>query len=428
MAESTTKISLPYGSSVLDIEVPTKNLIAVASPNDVAVHTDVATIVRQALRDPIGVDQFSSMFNGGEKLLILADDITRPTPVDEIIPVLLDELKIEANRVEITILIALGTHREMTEQEILMKFGAEIVSSFSIVNHKWDEESALLDLGTTPNGTPIRINRLIEETDFCIGIGNIVPHNLAGWSGGGKIVMPCICGRDTTNLTHLLAARCPTTNLGKLVNPVRLEIEEVANQTKLIGVINTVLDRHGSVAHVVAGESKMAHSRGVELARDIWEVTIPSLADIVLASSYPADLDFWQANKGLYAAERIVKRGGDIILLAPCKEGLSSQREHISTMEALQGVPSRELFHEARSQELDDYAALTVCDIAARCRELAWVTVVSHWLTKEEVSVLGLNHAESIEDAVEQALKRQGEDAAITVLTHGGETLPVLAG
>lgn len=428
MARATTRISMPYGSGVVDIKVPDNNLLAVASPKEVVPQADVATQVRQALRAPLDASPFSNLLKGGENLLLLVDDNTRPTPIDEILPVLLEELRVERKKVEVTILIALGTHRKMTEEEIERKVGSEIAGSYPVLNHEWDDESVLVDLGTTPSGTPIKANRAIKEADLCLGIGNIVPHNLAGWSGGGKIVQPGICGRETTYLTHLLAARCPTSNLGKLVNPLRVEIEEVARRTKLNGVVNTILDRHGAVAHVVAGESRAAHRRGVELARTIWEVSVPSLADIVVVSSYPADIDFWQANKGLYAAERIVKRGGDIVLLTPCPEGLSSQREHASTMEALEGIPSRCLFHEAQRRGLDDYAALTVSDIAARCRELAWVTVVSEYLAEDDVAVLGLDYAGSVEEALERALKRQGDEASILVLTHGGETLPVVGG
>lgn len=421
------RISLPYGSQVLDIEVPSDNLLAVAGPQESTSRADLVTLVRQALRAPVGTPPFSSSLKGGEKLLLLVDDMTRPTPIDQILPILLEELDVERKKIEVTILIALGTHRKMTQQEIEKNVGREIVASYPVLNHEWDDESALVDLGTTSNGTPIKVNRLIQEADFCLGIGNIVPHNLAGWSGGGKIVQPGVCGKETTYRTHLLAARCPTSNLGKLDNPVRAEIERVARRTKFKGVVNTILDRHGAVVHVVAGESQSAHRRGVELARSIWEVPVPGLADIVVASSHSADIDFWQANKGLYAAERVVKRGGDIILLTPCPEGLSSQREHVATLEALQGIPSRDLFHEAQRRGIHDYAALTVSNIAACCRELAWVTVVSDGLTEGEVSVLGLDRAASVEEALERALSRQGDDASIVVLTHGGETIPVLA-
>jgi nickel-dependent lactate racemase len=426
MVEMTT-ISLPYGSQVVRVKLPSANLIAVANPREVPLQADLVTQVKQALRNPVGSEPFSELLKGGENLLLLVDDVTRPTPVDRILPVLLEELEVERKKVKVTILIALGTHRKMTQEEILGKVGSQIVASYPVLNHEWDDESALVDLGVTPNGTPIKVNRLIQEADMCLGMGIIVPHNLAGWSGGGKIVQPGICGKETTYHTHLLAARSPSSNMGKLMNPVRAEIEKVARQTKLTGVINTILDRHGSVVYVVGGASQATHRRGVELARSIWEVPVPGLADIVLVSSYPADIDFWQANKGLYAAEQIVKRGGDIILVTSCPEGLSSQREHVATLEALANIPSRELYHEAQRKGIKDYAALTVSNIAACCCELAWVTVVSDGLAPGEIKLLGFDQAASVEEALGRALRRQGGMASLVVLTHGGETLPVLS-
>ncbi|HOG47358.1 MAG TPA: nickel-dependent lactate racemase [Anaerolineae bacterium] len=427
MTAGWTPISLPYGRARMEISVPAGNLLAVASPLSVATPRDVAAQVRQALRGPLGTTPWASGLRGGEHLLLLVDDNTRPTPVDQILPTLLEELEVERKRVHVTILIALGTHRKMTPAEICTKVGLEVANTYTVLNHDWDDEAALVDLGTTANGTPIRVNRLSQKADLCLGIGSILPHNLAGWSGGGKIVQPGICGKETTYATHLLAARCPTSNLGKPRNPVRSEIDEVARRAGLSGVVNTVLDRDATVAHVVAGEPRAAYQQGVELARGIWEVPVPALADIVIVSSYPADIDFWQANKALYAAERVVKRGGDIILVTPCPEGLSSQREHVVSLKALEGVPSRDLFHGARRRGLGDYAALCVSDVAARCRELAWTTVVSDHLTADDVAVLGLRRAATVDEALARAFERQGAQARIIVLTHGGEMVPVLA-
>lgn len=420
------RIELPYGSSHVQIDVPTRNVLAVASPKDTEPAEELELLVRKALREPLGMPPFADLLAAGQRLVVLIDDLTRPTPVRQILPILLDELQVESKRADVTILIALGTHRDMTPAEIDERVGPDLARRYCIVNHEWEDGRGLVDLGSTPNGTPIKVNRLVQEADVVVGLGNIVPHNIAGWSGGGKIVQPGVCGKETTYGTHLLAARCPSTNFGKPFNPVRVEIEEVAQRTNLTGVVNTVLNRHNQVNHVVAGRSRAAYERGVQLAREIWEVPVSGLADIVIASSHPADVDFWQANKGLYASERIVKRGGDIILVTPCPERLSSMHEHVATLEALQGIPSRELYHAARQKGLEDYAALTVSDIAARCRELAWVTVVSDGLTAGDVAVLGLERAVSFDDALQRAFARQGPDASIVILTHGGETLPVV--
>ena len=426
MNSNPVRISLPCGNETLELELPAPNLIKVASPTDVSPRADCDTLVREALRLPAGAGPLATCIQQGQKLLILVDDNTRPTPVAEVLPPLLAELEVERKRVEVTILIALGTHRAMTHEEIVAKLGPGIVARYPVVNHDWASPD-LVNLGTTPNGTPISVNRLIVDTDVCIGVGNIVPHNIAGWSGGGKIVQPGICGRDTTNATHLLAARCPSSNLGKVMNPVRAEIEAVAKRTRMRHVVNTILDRHGRVVDVVAGETQAAYLQGVELARRVWEIPIPRLADIVLVSSHPADIDFWQANKGLYTAERIVKRGGDIILVTPCPEGISSQSEHVAAIAALRGLPSRELYHASLRLGVDDYAALALSDACARCTELAWVTVVSRGLTAEQVGILGLEPADSVEAALARAWRRQGADASIVVLTHGGESLPVIA-
>ena len=421
------EIELPYGSDHLTIRVPERNLMAVASPKEIPPAADLAGSIRAAMRSPIGMPPFAEVLGRGQKLLVLVDDVTRPTPVSDILPILWDELEVDRKSVDVTVLIALGTHRKMTAEEIDSKIGRETVRRYRVLNHEWEDESALVDLGCTPNGTPIKINRLVQESDFVLGLGNIVPHNIAGWSGGGKIVQPGVSGKETTYGTHLLSARCPSTNLGKLYNPVRVEIEEVARRTRLTGVVNTILNRHNRVVHVVAGRSSAAYEAGVGLAREIWEVRVPALADIVIVSSHQADIDFWQANKGLYASERVVKRGGDIILVTPCPERLSSQEEHRAALASSQGIPSRNLYHEARRRGMEDYAALCVSDISARCRDLAWVTVVSGGLTAEDLAVLGVDRAESVEAALDKALVRQGREATILVLTHGGETVPVLA-
>lgn len=422
----THTIAIRSGARLFRLQVPRRNLMTLVEPHETQPAPDLATELRRALREPIGLAPFSAMIRGGERLLILVDDLTRETPAAEMLPMLLEELEVEKRKVEVTVLIALGTHRKMTPEEIEKKVGRAIVRRYRVLNHEWEDESALVYLGTTRNGTPLMVNRLIQETDLCLGIGCILPHDLAGWSGGAKIVQPGICGKATTYHTHLLSAHNITTYLGTRVNPLRREIEEMAQQVNLTGIINVVLNRHGEVLHVVAGDTVEAHRRGVELARAVWEVAVPARADIVVVSSYPKEIDFWQGNMGLQAAERIVKRGGEIILLASCSEGLSGQAEHAATMTALTGVPSRSLSIEFRRQGLHDLAALGCSEIAARCRELAWVSVISEGLSDADVTALGFERADDVDQAMARALERQGEHATIVVMPHGGEIFPVL--
>jgi lactate racemase len=422
---SRTKILLPYRNHHLELDIPTTNLMTIASPRPVNPPADLRTLVRQALQNPINLPtSMVDLFKGGERLLLIIDDLTRLTPIERLLPHILEELQAELKHLKVTILVALGTHRKMTLDEIKQRVGEKIADKYPVINHDYENELALIDCGTTPNGIPIKVNRLIQETDFCFGIGNIKPHTQVGWSGGGKIVLPGICSKETNHRLHLIAARSQASVMGKLDTCLRMEIEHVAHQVGLTGVINTVQDYRGEVIHIVAGESQSAHRRGVELARPIWEFPVPGLADIVISNAHPADIDFWQADRTLYVAQRLVKRGGDIILVAPCIEGFSGQPEHVDTIKALAGFSSRELYHAALRKGLEDYTALTVNMIAAVCRELAWVSIVTDGLSDDEIHMMGFERESSVQLALEVALKRQGPDAKVVVVTHAGEISP----
>ena len=157
------------------------------------------------------------MLKGRKKVLIVVDDYTRTTPVQKILPRLISELEEAGIKPSgIKILVALGTHRPMTEEEIVKKFGKDIPKRYPILNHPWWDSSQLTYCGETEKGTPIFVNRMVKEVDFILGIGQIVPHRVSGFSGGGNIIQPGICGEETTGKTHWLSAQFQRTgDLGK---------------------------------------------------------------------------------------------------------------------------------------------------------------------------------------------------------------------
>ena len=422
-----TQIKLPYGKQYLNVDVPDQNLLVVVSPQDVEPVSDTTAEVKQALERPVGLTPpLGSSIQSGHKVVLIVDDVTRPTPAGQVLPPLVEALRLEERGAQVSILVAVGTHRPMTEDELVAKVGKDMMERFPVVQHNDHDPDNLVNVGRSANGTPLVINRQVVEADFVVAIGSIVPHCLAGWAGGAKLLQPGVGGRDTTSWTHRLAAVTPVPNLGRLDNPVRNEIEQITKKVRLDLIVNTVLDRYGQIVHVVAGEPTAAHRHGVELARPIWEVPVPALADIVIVSSYPADIDFWQAAKGLFTAELVVKRGGDIILATPCPERLSGTPDHVQTIHALKGMPSRELFQESERQGLDDLVAVGVSMVVARVNELAWVQTVSDGLTEDDLEVLGHASATNIDGALRTALDRQGKDARVMVITHGGEVYPVV--
>jgi len=292
MAHEMLTIELPYGPGTLSFRLPRENLLMVVEPAEVAPAADPAAAVLRAVREPVGAPALRSVVKPGQKVLVLIDDNTRPTPQAQILPSLLHEIASAGAQVDVRILIASGTHRAMTPEEIRRKVGDEIAARYPILNHDWADEANLVDLGVTPKGTPIKVNRLVTEADLVVAVGGTVPHCLAGWAGGAKIIQPGVCGQDTTNMTHALNMVSPMPHLGRLDNPMRQEIEEIVKLVPLHFMVNAVLDRHGRIVHIVAGEPQRSHRRSVELARAIWEVPVPGLGDIVVVSSFPSDIDY----------------------------------------------------------------------------------------------------------------------------------------
>ena len=236
-------ISFPY-PDIPWLEIPERNLLGVFSPSIVQVEQSEERIIEETLFHPIGSLPLSRMIRGHEKVLVVVDDYTRSTPVQKILPCLIKELeKAGIKKDRIRILVALGTHRPMTEEEMIGKFGQELSRQYSILNHAWWDSSQLIHLGETEKGTPILVNRMVKEVDFIIGVGQIVPHRVSGFSGGCNIIQPGICGEETTGKTHWLSARFRGREiLGKIENPVKDEIEQVALKVGLKWIINTIQD------------------------------------------------------------------------------------------------------------------------------------------------------------------------------------------
>jgi nickel-dependent lactate racemase len=166
-------VELPYGRETVAVSIPADNLLGVFSPRDVPAVADARAEAARALAAPIGTKPLRELAKGAKKVVIVADDNTRLTPTDKIIPVLLDELNAAGVADgQITVVIALGTHRFMTDAEILAKFGSETVRRVRVENHDYKNPAKLVELGTTANGTYVAVNREAYEADFKLGVGS----------------------------------------------------------------------------------------------------------------------------------------------------------------------------------------------------------------------------------------------------------------
>lgn len=282
-------------------------------------------LVQEALANPIGSEKLSTLAEGKENIVIIASDHTRPVPSKVIMPAMLSEIRKGNPNAKITILISTGCHRGTTKEELINKFGPQIVEEENIYVHNCDEREKLTNIGTLPSGGICEVNTIALNADLLVAEGFIEPHFFAGFSGGRKSVLPGIAGRST-----VLANHCsefidnPCARTGVLENnPIHADMLWAAKQAKLAFIVNVVLNGEKEAIYAVAGDVEQAHKKGTDFLSSLCGAkAIP--ADIVITTNggYPLDQNVYQAVKGMTAAEATVKDGGVIIMMAASNDGI----------------------------------------------------------------------------------------------------------
>ena len=313
------------------VDVPEGNLAGIYKPVEYPQNEDESKILEKALANPIVVDRLDRMVKTGMKTVIAVDDITRSTKTELMLPLVLRQLsQAKINNKDITIFIALGTHRQMTESEIRLKYTKEAAENYRIINPDWKVIADYRAVGKSSDGFEIKMHKEILNADFVIGLGQTVPHMYAGFGGGGKIINPGCSDEQTIGQMHWLSHTIPSKQrFGTRDNPVRQLVNDVAVKSGLKFILNEVPTMESKIAAAFAGDPIKAHQAACDFAAGLYMVKVQK-ADIVIADSYPADIDFWQSLKVLYSAHFAVKKGGTLIFVSPCPEGVSSQHPEIT--------------------------------------------------------------------------------------------------
>jgi nickel-dependent lactate racemase len=263
---------------------------------------------------------FDLVINSEQEMIFPATDLKDIDVISEHHIVLQLELHAAGLKNEqIKLVVAYGTHRPMTDEEIEERFGREILGMVAVKHHNCHHN--LVNRGVTRRGTRIVVNKEVMDADFRIGVGGVLPHHPVGWSGGAKIFLPGVAGTETVNAMHLLGAR--EQQLGKILTPCREEMEDFANDVGLHFIVNVLQTDKGELLKAVAGHFIHAHREAVKWGMQIFGSKFSEPADITISSAYPSDYDLTQADKGLFSAEIATKPKGEIILLSPCHEGIA---------------------------------------------------------------------------------------------------------
>lgn len=322
-------INFAFGKSGIRLTLPEGRNYSVVESRSAAAIPDVQRALGAALDRPIGCAPLSDLARGKRTAAIAVCDITRPVPNRVTLPPLLERLRAAGIAPEaITILIATGLHRGATKAEIETIVSPEIASRYRVENHDAKDFSAHASLGATRRGTPVYIDRRFAEADLRITLGFIEQHIMAGFSGGRKLVAPGLAAQETIKVLHSPKfMREPMATEGSIDgNPLHAELLEIASLARHDFILDVTLTKEREISGVFAGNPVAAHAAGVAFMRESSTFPLPEIADAVITSSagYPLDLTFYQTAKGITAAQHIVKRGGRILLLGECAEGIGS--------------------------------------------------------------------------------------------------------
>lgn len=412
------KLEIGYGHQTQSFCVEDANLLGVLRQNEVPLPAQsAAELVRTAIENPIGSPALCEIVHPGEKIAIVTSDITRPVPSYIILPELLQALFACGVRAEdVTLVFALGSHRAHTPEEMRKLAGDYAYETIRCVDSDPDD---CVHMGVTDRGTPVDVTRVVAEADKRICLGNVEFHWFAGYSGGGKAIMPGVSTRKAITCNHALMASenaCAAKIEG---NPLREDIEQAAAVCGVDFIVNVVLDEHKHIVYAAAGDVTAAHRAACRMLDSMYLKPIPQRADIVIVSQggAPKDMNLYQTQKALDNARHAVRDGGVVILVGACPEGAGE-----AVFERwMRDADSPEAILERIGREfcIGGHKAAAFAKVLVR----AEICLVSQ-MEPETVRAFFMTPAESVEQALAYARGKLGADAKVLVMPFGGATLP----
>jgi len=428
------QVKLAYGKQGLWIDLPEAWDVTVIEPRYVAGLADPAQALSNALRAPLGVSPLAEWVKATDRVGIVFSDITRATPHGLILPAVLRELAHVPKR-NITLFCALGTHRRNSEAELRSMFEAsgtpaiaeELLTGYRLVQNDAFDPATQVWIGATARGHDIWINRELAGCDVKLLTGFIEPHFFAGFSGGGKALMPGMAGQRTVLGNHdagMIADPRATWGVTQ-GNPIWEEVMEVARRAGGTFLVNVTLNKHQEITGVFAGDLDQAHAAGCAFVQETAMVPVPRAFDIVITTNagYPLDMNLYQAVKGMSAAALVVKTGGAIICAAECADGIPDHglygqllREASSPRALLDRILAPGFLSQDQWQ----------AQIQAQIQLKADVHVYADYLSGAQIAAALFTPCRDIVRTVGALLARYGQDATICVLPEGPQTIPLI--
>lgn len=416
------EILMKSGREEIALSIPDRNVVAVLEPSGGSPVENLEEEVRRLLVSPTAGPSLEEIVAKGavRSAVVIVNDMTRSTPTASMLPPILEELeRLDVEREKVTVVVATGTHRPMTDSEIRTVVGDAVFGTVRVENHDCDAPD-LVDMGVLSTGNRLMINKTVAEADLRIAIGEVLLHYYAGFAGGRKSILPGVAGRETVMNNHKMMT-APGVGIG-VVDGNRLSdemVEAVAHFCPLHFILNCVSDSSKQIVRVVGGHWYDAWREGIETFRKYNFAPISRKADVVFLSAggYPKDINMYQAHKALYMASRAVRPGGTLVFFAELVEGYGhkvfeewarrrmTHDEVIARFMADFRFGAHKLFYLAR--------------LAKECR------ILLHSRADEEDSRLMFCEKCDIDGLLPRLTKEYGDDFTSFVIPQAGIVLPV---
>ncbi|WP_314579269.1 nickel-dependent lactate racemase [Enterococcus gilvus] len=377
-------------------------------------------LVERSLDFPIASPKLEELAKGKKNIVIISSDHTRPVPSKIITPILLRRIRSVAPDARIRILVATGFHRPSTKEELISKYGEDIVAHEEIVMHYSERDEDMVTLGKLPSGGDLIINKVAMEADLLLSEGFIESHFFAGFSGGRKSVLPGISSYKTIMANHsgefINDKHSRTGNLKH--NLIHEDMAYAAKAANLAFILNVVLDEDKKIIGSFAGDLKKAHKKGTGFVDSLSQVdAIESDITISTNGGYPLDQNIYQAVKGMTSAEATNKLGGTIIMVAGCRDGHGGEGFYHNIADVAD--PKEFLDKAIHTPRLETVPDQWTSQILARILVNHHVILVSDLVDPQLVTDMHMALSTSLEDALEKAYDREGKEAKVVVIPDG---------
>ncbi len=417
----TKEYKLKYGKGEIKFSLDPALVIDELVINEFPELADPAAAIREAIRNPIGSKPLNQIVKPGQTVAFIVNDPTRVANSYVFMPILLDELNaVGIPDQAMRIVFALGTHRMMTEQEMIEAVGPAVAKRVKMYNNEFKNKDQYQFFGTTSRGTPVYFNKLVTEVDHIICTGNIVHHFFSGFGGGRKAMLPGVAYYETIRKNHSMMVD-PKAVIGNIEdNPVYLDQVEGAEMCRPSFLINVILDEKKKFLQVFAGDYIEAHKVACKFVDKVYGTKIKQQADVVIAScgGYPKDINVYQLQKTMDNAWCAVKEGGMVIILGECIEGTGSEL-YEKTMEKY-NTPAEVEAALRQDFQIGAHKAYAVTRLMNKA-EFVLVSSMENQLVKK----LLFTPAQDINEALQLAFAKFGPSPSITLMPMGSFTVPL---